>query len=210
MYRRRVGHSRLPLPALALTLTAVGCSPSAPTPMNNATASASANGLTISFTVRPGVEVDRVPMRTLLLHFRNVGKEPIRVFLPQAEAFRAAQSVVSFVSGKERFMVPEPRPHGYAISEIDFPLIAPGEERTFEQRFTLDPMKPSAGTATARRPGFEDGATVQIAWSYRNDLTRWRAGQATLDGPTRTVFGGGDIPGLWRGNLSVSTSWVVR
>jgi hypothetical protein len=197
----------------ALALASGGC-PSSPSgaPMNGTVRSttATANGLSISLEIRPDVRVDRVPMRAAILHFRNVSEDPIRIFLPQSEPFRGGQSTLYFGSGDQAFMAPEPRPHGYSISEIDFPLIAPGEEKTFEQPFTIDPMKPGPGTRTERRAGFEDGKTVKVRWSYSNDLVRWPAGKPTLDGPTKTVFDGKDIPHIWTGKLSVEASWTVR
>ena len=172
--------------------------------------SAQDKGLEISFELRPEVRMDRVPMRTAVLRFHNVSKEPVRFYLPRAEAFRSGLSTVIFRAGDKLFAEPEPHPHGIVIEEDDFPLLAPGEEKTFEQSFTLDPMQPGAGTQTARRPGFEDGKSVQVTWSYSNEIVRWAGGQLTLDGPTKTLFGGKDIPFIWTGKLTVEASWVVR
>jgi hypothetical protein len=115
-----------------------------------------------------------------------------------------------FGSGDQRFMEPDPRPHGCTITEVDFPLLSPGQAMTFEQPFTLDPIGRGDGTRTARRPGFEDGATVRVRWDYANKLVRWPAGHLTLDGETRALFDGKDIPFLWTGKLSVEASWTVH
>jgi hypothetical protein len=167
-------------------------------------------GLEIFFEIRPDVRMDRVPMRTAVLHFHNVSQAPVRIYLPRSEEFRAGLSTLAFRAGAGSFFVPEPRPHGIVIEEDDFPLIAPGEDKTFEQSFTLDPMQPGAGSRTARRPGFEDGKTVPVSWTYSNDIVRWAGGQQTLDGPTKTLFEGKDIPHIWTGKLSAEASWSVR
>ena len=171
---------------------------------------AQAKGLEISFEIRPEIRMDGVPMRTVVLRFHNVSTEPVRFYLPRGEAFRAGMSTLRFQAGDARFLEPEPQPHGVVIEEADFPLLAPGEEKTFEQTFTLDPMQPGAGTHTARRPGFEDGKTVRVSWSYANKIVRWGGGQLTLDGPTKTLFEGKDIPFIWTGELVVEASWLVR
>ena len=167
-------------------------------------------GLEIFFEIRPGVRMDRVPMREAVLHFRNVSTEPVRFYLPRGEAFRAGMSTLRFQSGDRRFLEPEPQPHGVVIEEADFPLLGPGEEKTFVQSFCLDPMQPGPGTETARRPGFEDGKTVEVSWTYANNIMRWQGGQLTLDGPTKTLFGGEDIPFIRTGALAVQAKWLVR
>lgn len=42
-----------------------------------------------------------------------------------------------------------------------------------------------------------------------NQITRWEGGVQTLDGPTKALFGGGDIPHIWTGRLVVETSWTL-
>jgi hypothetical protein len=167
-------------------------------------------GLEISCEIRPEVRTDRVPMRTAVLRFHNVSQAPVRFYLPRAEAFRAGLSTLLFQAGDHLFAEPDPQPHGIVIEEDDFPLLAPGEAKSFEQSFTLDPMQPGPGTRTARRPGFEDGKTVRVSWTYQNEIVRWAGGQLTLDGPTKTLFGGKDIPFIWTGKLTVEASWVIR
>ena len=166
-------------------------------------------GLEVWFDVLPEVRMDRIPMRTVVLHFKNASKDPIRIYLPQAEAFRANISTIVMRAGDAVIAVPEPHPHGYTVTEIDFPLIAPGEEKSVLQPFSLDPMVPGPGTATLRRPGFEAGKSVAVRWSYDNSITRWQGGAQTLDGPTKSLFEGKDIPYIWTGKLSVEATWVV-
>lgn len=174
------------------------------------TAVATDGRLEIRLEMKPGVEVDRVPMRTAVLHFRNVGSEPLRFYLPRPDAFRATISTLVFrPKTGEPLFEPEPHPHGYVVTEDDFHLLGPGEARDFTQKFTLDPFAPGAGTATARLPGFENGSEVQISWTYQSSIRRWAGGAQTLDGPTKQLFDGGDIPHIWTGKLTLRTAWIV-
>jgi hypothetical protein len=167
------------------------------------------NGLLIWFEVLPAVRMDRIPMRTVLLHFRNTSPHPIRFYLPQGEAFRANISTLVLRAGDATLVVPEPHPHGYVVSEVDFPLLAPGEEKSFAQPFSVDPMVPGADAATKRLEGFESGTSVKVAWTYENQITRWAGGVQTLDGPTKALFDGKDIPDIWTGKLSVDAAWTA-
>lgn len=166
-------------------------------------------GLEVWFEILPGVKLERIPMRTITLHFKNTTSDPIRIYLPQAEAFRANISSIVLTGGADPLLIPEPRPHGYKVSEADFPLIAPHTEITFTQSFSLDPMTPGSGTSTARRKGFEAGTAVKVSWEYENKLVRWPSGAPTLDGPSAALFDGKDIPHLWTGKVSTSASWVA-
>ena len=49
-----------------------------------------------------------------------------------------------------------------------------------------------------------------MSWTYHNDIVRWEGGYQTLDGPTKTLFEGKDIPYIWTGKLSVEASWTLR
>lgn len=173
-------------------------------------AAASDSRLQVQLEITDEVKMDRIPMRTARLHFRNLTAEPLRIYLPTPDAFRwGISGIVMRAPSGTTLLIPEPRPHGYVVTENDFPLLAPGEKKTFTQTFSLDPMKPGAGTATERLPGFEAGAKVALRWTYENSIRRWEAGVQTLDGPTKALFDGGDIPHIWTGKLSVETSWTV-
>lgn len=166
--------------------------------------------LQIQIEITDEVKMERIPMRTARLHFKNLTQQPLRIYLPAPDAFRwGISSIVMKPSNGPPLLVPTPRPHGYVISEKDFHLLAPGESRVFTQSFSLDPMQRGAGTATARLPGFEAGAKVAVRWTYENASRRWAGGVQTLDGPTRTLFDGGDIPHIWTGKLNVETQWTV-
>jgi hypothetical protein len=166
--------------------------------------------LEIRLEIRPDVVVDRIPMRTAALHFRNVGSEPLRIYLPVSDAFRFNISTITLSpSSGPPLIVPEPRPHGYVVTEADFHLLQPNEFRAFTQQFTIDPFAPGGGTATHRRAGFESGNTVQVRWTYENSIQSWQGGTKTLDGPTKQLFDGGNIPYIWTGSLTATQSWTV-
>lgn len=166
--------------------------------------------LEIQLEIDPTVTMDRVPMRRALLHFRNVGQEPVRVYLPNGESFRANISTLFFTPEVGRpLFVPEPHPHGYVVTEADFHLLAPGERRTFTQPFTIDPFVPGPGLQSRRLEGFAPGRPVRVRWTYENAIRRWPGGAQTLDGPTKTLFGGLDIPHIWTGELAVELAWTA-
>jgi hypothetical protein len=167
--------------------------------------------LEITLEIDPAVTMERVPMRRALLHFRNVGPEPVRIYLPNPDAFRLLISTLAFVPGAgPPLIVPDPHPHGYVVTEADFHLLAPGEVRSFPQSFTLDPFVPGGGMQTRRRAGFEAGQTVRVSWTYENSIRRWEGGRMTADGPTQQLFGGQDIPFIWTGELRTELTWTVR
>lgn len=166
--------------------------------------------LEIQLVIKPGVVMDRIPMRSAVLRFTNRTKQPLRIYMP-SEAARANISTIFMTpsEGGQPLFIPDLHPHGYQVSESDFPLIAPGATREFTQSFSLDPMKPGPGTATERRKGFEAGKTVRVTWTYENTTRRWPGGVQTFGGPTKGLFDGGDIPHIWTGKLSVQMTWTV-
>lgn len=172
-------------------------------------ASASDDRLEISMEVSPAVRKERVPTRTFVLRFRNLGGSPLRLYLPLGEGFRSGISTI-FVTPEEGppLFVPEPRPHGYVVTEKDFALLEPEGTYVANQSFTLEAFA-RGGKGTARREGFEDGRTVQIHWTYRNEIRRWAGGARTWEGLTAPLFGGTDIPGIWIGELGVDLEWTV-
>ena len=164
--------------------------------------------LEIQLEIQEGSVLDRVPMRTAVLRFKNASDKPLRLYLPQSEAFRAnISSLILAPEGAPPLFVPEPRPHGYVVTEKDFPLLKPGEGRAFTQRFTIDPF--ARGGRTERRAGFEPGKKVPVSWTYENAIRQWKGGQRTLDGPTGELFGGKEIPFIWTGKLTAKASWTA-
>lgn len=199
--------------SIALVAMAIsGCRTPRPDakPASSASLHATDGRLEIRATFARGIKIDRVPMRTIELTFKNVSPSGLRIFLPRPEAFRAGISTI-FLStdGGAPLGIPDPHPHGYVISEADFILLAPGEERVVPQSFTLDPMLPAAGTQTARRPGFETGRTVGVRWTYENTRDTWPGGANTLDGVTKPLFGGQRVLDIWTGKLVAAGSWTV-
>ena len=131
---------------------------------------------------------------TARLHFRNDGPAPMRLYIVGGEAFRAQQSdfQLSAADGRVLDRQPDPHPHGYVVTEADFPEVAPGATKLVEQTLDLS-------------PGVLDGqaGALRLRWSYRNGVTVWKGGLQTLDGPTRNLFGGKPIPGIWSGQATV-------
>jgi hypothetical protein len=165
------------------------------------------DGLEVSFTLLPEVKQERVPLRAFGLRFKNASSHPIRIYMPSSEPFRAGISTLYIMGARGSIAVPEPRGHGYVVTEVDFPLLAPGETRTFEQPFSLDEL--ADGGRFERVKGFEPGTAVRVSWTYENTITRWKAGIQTVDGPTKEVFGGGPIPHIWTGELTVEATWTL-
>jgi hypothetical protein len=128
---------------------------------------------------------------TITLMFRNTGAEPRRIYLVNSEPFRAMQSTffLGLPTPGGLSMQPEPRPHGIVVTEADFHELAPGESRSFTQ--------------TLRLPADLAPGTISVRWQYSNQVDRWEGGVQTLDGPTKELFGGGPIPGIWVGKLEV-------
>jgi hypothetical protein len=136
---------------------------------------------------------------TVKLHFRNAGKQPLRIYLVVSEAFRFGQSELDLKSANppdRPVAQPPPRPHGYKVTEKDFHLIQPGAKLAFDQTLRLD-------KTLVTGPG-----DYQVVWTYKNKIRRWKGGVQTLDGPTRELFGGKDIPHIWTGSIEAKA--VVR
>lgn len=130
------------------------------------------------------------------LEFRNDAHDELRIYLVQTPVFRALQSDLALFTADGKFLdsQPEPHPHGYVVSERDFPAIPPGTTRRFSQPLVLDREKIGAAT------------DLQLRWTYRNSVESWAGGVQTLDGPTKPLFGGGPIPGIWLGEIKASAA----
>jgi hypothetical protein len=130
---------------------------------------------------------------TARLWFKNDGAEKARIYLIRSEAFRFPQSTLELpdrsTSGGPAPM-PPPRPHGYVVTEKDFHLIEPGAEARFEQ--------------TLATRGLKSGKH-RVVWSYSNSITKWAGGAQTLDGPTKRLFGGKEIPFIWTGTVKAES-----
>jgi hypothetical protein len=134
------------------------------------------------------------------LHFRNTGSAPVRIYMLEPEVFRSFQSslFVHDAAGKLVGAPPVSPPHGYLPRESDFPLIAPGETRTFTQTLALDDA------------ALAPGGSFTVEWTYSNTIAEWKGGAETLDGTTKPLFGGGPIPYIWTGKVVASAALVVE
>jgi hypothetical protein len=163
--------------------------------MDAATQSAPVDGVQFAISREEGSALPGDDI-VFTLHFSNRSDRPVRIFLVRSEPFRAGQS--SFVvrraaDGEQVDAQPAPRPHGYIVGEQDFHLIAPGE--TLSDRQTLE-VSPERFTA---------GEEYVVTWVYENQVTRWPGGVGTVDGPTRPLFDGKEIPFVWVGEARVET-----
>ena len=177
------------------------CSSASPSPQGHgvsvprfgAAVSGLATALELPASARAG---DSVVAR---LDVRNTGTTPLRIYLLEPEAFRSFQSALYLFDPTGK-MVGAPEvspPHGYLPRESDFPVIAPGQTRTFTQTLSLD------------APALAAGGTFTVQWTYSNSVTQWKGGTQTLDGPTKPLFGGGPIPYIWTGEVIASAPLVV-
>jgi hypothetical protein len=135
---------------------------------------------------KPGETID------VKLWFKNTGAQPRRIYLIQNSFFRSFQSTLTL----PKQMPPISPPHGYVVTEKDFPEIKAGEEVSFAQPYTVEQNTP---------PGEH-----LLTWEYSNKIDEWKGGAQTLDGPTKSLFGGGKIPGIWLGELSVQATLIVK
>lgn len=153
-----------------------------------------------------GLQIRAIPPSTpatpgstiaVTLELRNTSKELRRIYLLQSEPFRAMQSTffLALPEPSELSMQPEPRPHGIVVTETDFHELPPGEIKRFTQSLRL-PVDLPAGTLAVR-------------WQYENHVTEWKGGVQTLDGPTKALFGGGPIPGIWVGEIEAPLQLAV-
>jgi glucose/arabinose dehydrogenase len=141
-------------------------------------------------TVRPGRGLE------VTLLFRNTGKKPRRIYLIKGEPFRVMQSTFFLErSDGGPAVEPRPQPHGYVVTEADFHELAPEQTLSFTQ--------------TLQIPADLAPGKYSVRWEYRNDLVRWEGGSQTIDGYTKPLFGGKDIPGIWKGKVDDRFNVVV-
>jgi hypothetical protein len=150
------------------------------------------SGLAIALEIPPSARAG--DSQTARLHLRNTTTVPLRVYFLEPDVFRSFQSnlLVRDASGKVVGASEPSPPHGYLPRESDFPLLAPGETKTFTQSLPLDAS------------GLAAGGRFDVEWTYSNSVTEWKGGAQTLDGPTQPLFGGGPIPHIWTGRVSIS------
>ena len=125
------------------------------------------------------------------LVFKNVLNNPIQVYLINNEFFRSFQSYFYLLSnGQSKMLTDISPPHGYVVTESDFHIISSNSEKIFKQTLRID------------EHGLEnDINNFYLKWVYVNDISRWMGGVETLDGPTKRLFDGKDIPYIWLGEI---------
>lgn len=125
------------------------------------------------------------------LVFKNVSNKPIRIYLINNEFFRSFQSYFYLLyNGKSKMLSNISPPHGYVVTESDFHIIYSNSEVIFEQTLLIDEV------------GLEnDINNFYLKWIYVNKISRWEGGIETLDGPTKRLFNGKEIPYIWQGEI---------
>jgi hypothetical protein len=134
--------------------------------------------------------------RMAVLCLRNVSQDPLRFLMLRAAFFRSPFSWLRLSQAQAAQLEPRSPPHGYNLGEADFHLLQPDQGALFFQRFILDEL--------------DAAAPVDVEWTFTNERRRWEGGLETLDGPTRALFGGEDVPFLWLGRLSARLRWSVE
>ena len=125
------------------------------------------------------------------LVFKNVSNNPIRIYLINTEFFRSFQSYFFLLyNGKVKMLSNISPPHGYVVTESDFHLINSNSEIIFKQTLLIDEV----GLET-------DIHDFYLQWIYENKISQWEGGIETLDGPTKRLFNGKEIPYIWRGEI---------
>ncbi|MDQ2805959.1 MAG: hypothetical protein M3Z04_03410, partial [Chloroflexota bacterium] len=125
------------------------------------------------------------------LHFRNGGGYPLRLYWVDSEPFRGLQSILMLwltlpgAGVSVPATLPQLQPHGYVVTEADFLLVPAGQTAIRRQTLWIPASYDQHDFA---RQG------ITVGWIYENTITAWPGGVLTLDGPTRTLFGGGPIP----------------
>ena len=167
--------------------------------MSNFNWSTPKNGLQVYLEL-PKINYKAGDSITFKLHFKNVSNQNIRIYLINSEVFRTGQSTIYIIEKESKelvMLVPDPHPHGIVVDETDFHLIEPNKGIVFEQTTLLTESK------------FKNGGQFIVRWLYSNDIKRWPGGIMTLDGPTKKLFGGKDIPFIWIGKIEYETSFTV-
>lgn len=162
--------------------------------MENETWSKTVSGLQTCIRVKSKKIESNQDFRLDLI-FRNTTGDPIRIFWINTQFFRGYQSHFYLLYDEEfkRLSNISP-PHGYVVTEDDFHLIDPNSESTFKQSLYIDGEDIDG-----------DVHGAMLIWVYKNDISRWQGGVMTLDGPTKKLFDGGDIPHIWLGEVDTTT-----
>lgn len=156
--------------------------------------SAVSDGLRIRLELQPSVSLappanglQQVPAT---LYFENTTAAPLRILVIGPEPFRLFNSTLRvWEAGKVVSLQPEPHPHGYLITEEDFPVIPAHATHTVVQNLTIEPAMAHAGS-------------FEVEWMYENKSRKFPGGAQTLDGVTKPLFGGAEVPDLWVGELA--------
>ena len=140
-------------------------------------------------------KIGELVLYTLLL--KNVTTRYIRIFMINSEPFRFGQSTFFVYPKHEKSLItlqPSPRPHGITITEDDFHLIKPNEISEFKQSLFLNKLE------------FTQNGEYIVKWNYTNKIKEWPGNIKTLDGTTKQLFKGKEIPFIWIGEIETTNT----
>jgi hypothetical protein len=155
------------------------------------------SGLRVQMEPAAPIQAGTTSLR-FTLRFHNAGAQDLRIYFLRNPVFRFHSTIYLTDAAGASLIRPQPaRPHGIVVTEDEFHLIRPGQALAFEQTVVTD------------RP-LQAGLRYSATWVYENRVRAWPGGTMTLDGPTRPLFGGQDIPHIWLGTIEAQTSFAAR
>jgi hypothetical protein len=147
-------------------------------------------------TLKTSVSLIKLDNHTLAANvtFHNVSNEPLRIYFIENPIFNTFQSMlyVTYSDGNIELFSEEPHPNGISVEESDFHLIDVNKSKTFTQKIEFI------------EPRYQ-GKPIELQWVYKNKITKWEGGKDTLDGVSKQLFDGKEIPYIWTGKIECST-----
>lgn len=147
-------------------------------------------------TLKTSVSLIKLDNNTLEANvtFHNVSNKPLRIYFIENPIFNTFQSMlyVTYSDGNIELFSEEPHPHGMSVDESHFHLIDVNKSKTFTQKIEFI------------EPQYQ-GKPIELKWVYKNQIKKWEGGIETLDGPTKELFDGKEIPYIWTGEIRATT-----
>ena len=110
------------------------------------------------------------------IYFYNDSNMPLRIYFIDHPVFRGIHNIF-FIKGKFFNPSKPTPPHGYQVDYDDFHLIPPKGKKFFTQTFYKNE--------------FQDllvNTKYNLTWEYENDVSDWKGGYMTLDGPVKPLI----------------------
>ncbi len=146
-------------------------------------------------TLKTSVSLIKLDNHTLEANvtFHNVSNEPLRIYFIENPIFNTFQSMlyVAYSDGNIELFSEEPHPNGISVEESDFHLIDVNKSKTFTQKIEFIESQ-------------YQGKPIELQWVYKNQIKKWEGGISTLDGVSKQLFDGKEIPYIWTGTIECS------